>query len=86
MEKDQLTILANILVTAMREAGRIGLDQPEYLSTKQASCYTGFSKQFFDIARHRNAGPPYIKLDHAVRYKRSVLDEWMLARQRTPGR
>ena len=62
------------------------VDQQEYLTTRQAAHYTGLSKPFLDIARHRGDGPPYSKLGHAVRYKRSVLDEWMLARQRTKTR
>ena len=58
-------------------------DHIEYLSTEQVAAYLGMSRQWLEIGRHKGYGPPYIKLGHAVRYKRSALDEWMLARQQS---
>lgn len=55
---------------------------PEYLCIKEAARYTGLSRQWFEQARHKGDGPPYIKLGRAVRYKRSELDAWLLARSR----
>ena len=55
--------------------------QAEYFCTKDAARYTGLSRQWFEQARVRGDGPPYCKVTRAVRYKRSELDEWMLARQ-----
>ena len=56
---------------------------PGYLSTEQAAAYLNMSRQWLEIGRHKGYGPPYIKLGRAVRYKRSALDEWMLARQQS---
>lgn len=58
-------------------------DHIEYLSTEQVAAYLGMSRQWLEIGRHKGYGPPYIKLGRAVRYKRSALDEWMLARQQS---
>ncbi len=49
----------------------------DYLSTTQAADYLGFSRQFFEGARHKGSGPPYVKLARAVRYRRKDLDSWM---------
>jgi predicted DNA-binding transcriptional regulator AlpA len=52
-----------------------------YLTTPEAAEYLRLSKQFLEGARYRadGSGPPYIKLERAVRYRRSALDEWMTA-------
>jgi excisionase family DNA binding protein len=53
----------------------------EYMTTKQAAQYLNLSRQYLEAARYRgdSSGPPYIKLDRAVRYRRSALDSWMAA-------
>ena len=53
------------------------LHSRDYLSTIQAADYLGFSRQFFEGARHKGSGPPYVKLARAVRYRRKDLDTWM---------
>ena len=53
------------------------LHSRDYLSTIQAADYLGFSRQFFEGARHKGSGPPYVKLARAVRYRRKDLDAWM---------
>ena len=58
------------------------LPVPEYLSTMQAAAYLGLSRQQLEIWRSKGGGPRYVKLDHAVRYKRSSLDEFMASRVR----
>ena len=57
--------------------------QIEYLSTEQAATFINYSTQFLEIARHKadGSGPPYIKQQRAVRYRRADLDAWM-ARKR----
>ena len=57
-----------------------------YMNTADSAKYTGLSRQFFEIARHKGEGhgPPFIKLSRAVRYKKSDLDDWMRAHRR-PG-
>ena len=49
----------------------------QYLNTKQAATYLGFSTQYLEIARHKGGGPQYIKLAKAVRYRLADLDAWM---------
>ena len=53
----------------------------EYLTTKEAAAYLNLSRQFLEGARYRGdgSGPAYIKLERAVRYRKSVLDKWMSA-------
>jgi predicted DNA-binding transcriptional regulator AlpA len=56
-------------------------DARVYLTTPEAAEYLRLSKQFLEGARYRadGSGPPYIKLERAVRYRRSALDSWMTA-------
>ena len=53
---------------------------PEYLNTRQAAAYTGMSRQWFDIARMKGDGPPFIKVGRAVRYHKPTLDAWLAER------
>ena len=55
---------------------------PEYLTTVQAAIYLALSRQQLEIWRSRGGGPRFVKLAHAVRYKRSDLDDFMAARVR----
>ena len=59
-----------------------GIPTPEYLTTVQAATYLALSRQQLEIWRSKGGGPQYVKLGHAVRYKRSALDEYMAARVR----
>jgi hypothetical protein len=45
----------------------------EFLTTKQAAEFLNLSRQFLEAARYRGdgSGPPYIKLQRAVRYRKS---------------
>ena len=56
--------------------------QKEYFNTEEASAYISMSRAWLEAGRYRGSGPPYIKLGHAVRYRRSALDEYMAARER----
>jgi hypothetical protein len=60
----------------------------EYMSTRQAAQYLNLSRQYLEAARYRGdgSGPPYIKLERAVRYRRSVLDAWMSAHDHSPDK
>jgi hypothetical protein len=60
----------------------------EFLTTKQAAEFLNLSRQFLEAARYRGdgSGPPYIKLQRAVRYRKSVLDGWMAAHDRAPDK
>ena len=46
------------------------------------------SRQYLEGARYRGdgSGPAYIKLERAVRYRRSVLDAWMSAHDHSPDK
>ena len=58
----------------------------EYLTTQQAAVYLNLSRQYLEAARYRGdgSGPAYVKLERAVRYRRSVLDAWMAAHDHSP--
>ena len=78
-----------ITKTAERAAGEAvvrvlqqNIPAPEYLTTIQAAAFLGLSKQQLEIWRSKGGGPIYVKLGHAVRYKRSALDDYMAARER----
>jgi hypothetical protein len=60
----------------------------EYLTTRESAEYLKLSPQFLEGARYRGdgSGPAYIKLDRAVRYRRSVLDAWMSAHEHPPDK
>lgn len=53
---------------------------PAYLSPADAATYLGLSAKQLEGWRHRGEGPPYTKLDRAIRYCREDLDEFMSAR------
>src|SRR6476619_6930765 len=74
------------------EAVSAGFSTPvvvsEFLTTKQAAQYLNLSRQYLEAARYRGdgSGPPYVKLERAVRYRRSVLDAWMSAHDHSPDK
>ena len=51
----------------------------EYMPTPEAAAYIHLSRQYLEIARYKgdDPGPPYIKLERAVRYRKVDLDKWM---------
>jgi predicted DNA-binding transcriptional regulator AlpA len=59
-----------------------------YLTTVEAAKYLRLSRQFLEAARYRadGSGPAYIKLERAVRYRRSALDAWMAAHDHSPDK
>ena len=60
----------------------------EYMTTQQAAAYLNLSRQYLEAARYRGdgSGPAYVKLERAVRYRRSVLDAWMSAHDHSPDK
>ncbi len=64
------------------------IDQKEYLTTKELASYLGVSQPWLEAGRANGFGPPFIRTrkgkGSVVRYKRSSVDAWMLARERTP--
>ncbi len=57
-----------------------------YFTTVEAAYYLKLSRQYLEAARHRGdgSGPPYIKLERAVRYRKTTLDKWMASHDHTP--
>ena len=77
----------------LSKSPREGLPAPvvvpsEYLTTQQAAAYLNLSRQYLEAARYRGdgSGPAYVKLERAVRYRRSVLDAWMSAHDHSPDK
>lgn len=50
---------------------------PRLLNTKQASDYTGFSKQWFERHRWKGTGPKYIKIGRQIRYRIEDLNRFI---------
>jgi hypothetical protein len=69
-------------------AAKDSTDFGVYLTTVEAARYLKLSRQFLEAARYRadGSGPAYIKLERAVRYRRSVLDAWMTAHDHSPDK
>ncbi len=67
------------------------LDDAHFLDTKQAALYMGISESWLrqrrmtGILEGQRPAPPYIKLGRAVRYNKSVLDEWLAQQCSKPG-
>ena len=80
----------DLIETATRAAERAivevlerGMPQREYLNTKEAAHYLGLSTQRLEIWRSKGGGCAYTKTSRGgvVRYKKSDLDAFMLARR-----
>ena len=74
--------LEELVRRAVREAMADTTVQ-EYLDTRAAARYLALSKQRLEIWRSKGGGPLYVKTSKGgvVRYKRSDLDAFMLARR-----
>lgn len=51
-----------------------------YLNTAQVAAYTGLSESFYEKARVRGDGPPFIRIGSRVLYAKHCVDEWLAAR------
>lgn len=81
--KTEIQSIAQHIVNAAIERYRKEvMPAPEYLNTKQAAAYLSLSTQRLEIWRVQGGGPPYHKLCHAVRYKKSELDAFMASNSR----
>ncbi len=54
----------------------------EYMTTREAAAYLSVSRQWLEIGRSKDYGPPFTKVEGIVRYKRAAVDRWMLDHQR----
>lgn len=51
-----------------------------FLTQREASELTGFSASWFQRKRCEGGGPPFVKTDRYIRYRKSVLIAWMESR------
>ena len=69
-----------------RRAGRLAADiaagdPDELLSTRQIALLSGLSEQWFEIARGKGLGPPFIRMSaRRIRYRRDSYVAWLMAR------
>jgi predicted DNA-binding transcriptional regulator AlpA len=47
------------------------------LSQKEVVAWTGMSPQYFEMARFKGTGIPYVKCGRAVRYRTSDVQNWI---------
>ena len=50
------------------------------LNEQQAAIFLGMSISWVQRTRWEGGGPPYVKINHAVRYRQSDLEEWIEGR------
>lgn len=85
-------LMASVADAVRKPSAKLSIGAPvvttEYMTTKEAAAYLKLSRQFLEAARYRGdgSGPPYVKLERAVRYRRSVLDAWMSAHDHSPDK
>lgn len=52
-------------------------DGDKLFNTEQAAGLLGVEPRSLEARRYRGGGPPYIKIGHLVRYRRSDLTKWL---------
>ena len=50
------------------------------MKENEAAKYLGMSLSWMQRSRWDGSGPPFVKLNHAVRYRQSDLEAWIEAR------
>jgi predicted DNA-binding transcriptional regulator AlpA len=56
-------------------------DPDELLSTRQIALLSGLSEQWFEIARGKGLGPPFVRMSaRRIRYRRDDYVAWLQAR------
>lgn len=56
----------------------------DLLTTKEVATITGFSTSFFEKGRSYGYGPDFLKIRGKVLYRKSAVDEWLVAHECTP--
>ena len=51
--------------------------QPLTLNTSDAARYCGLSPSKLSRLRHGGRGPPFVRIDACVRFRRADLDRWL---------
>ena len=78
------------IVKNREAAQRLASKNRDLLGVKEAAAYLGVSKSYLDRGRIQDYGPEFIQFPGAgkhgiVRYRRTVLDEWLTSNERKPG-
>jgi len=55
-------------------------DDDDLLTAAELAAWFGMSVEWVDIGRSEGYGPPFVKLGRLVRYRRSDVKAWLLAR------
>lgn len=73
-------------MTSTTDAVTMPADPNANLDDHQAAARIGVSVSTMRRWRKVHSGPPYVKLDHHVRYRPADLDAWMAQRTVHPSR
>lgn len=55
----------------------------EVFDTESAASYLMVSRQLLELLRVTGGGPPFVKFRRLVRYRKSTLDQWMAAQEKS---
>jgi hypothetical protein len=67
-----------MMTLANHQDARTILDDLErFVSDKELSALTGFSRRTLQNWRHRGGGPPYVKVRRAIRYEIGTVLRWL---------
>jgi predicted DNA-binding transcriptional regulator AlpA len=72
------------LCNSILDENRGGSVQEEYLKDEQVAEEFQVSVATLANWRYLRTGPPFVKLGHAVRYRRSDLEAWVAEQQADP--
>jgi hypothetical protein len=56
----------------------------QFLTEQEAADLTSFSCRTLQAWRHRNVGPPFIRVRRSIRYSKATLLSWMQAQIQIP--
>lgn len=54
----------------------------EIMSTSEAAKFLGVSRQWLEIHRNDDVGPPFSKVGKLYKYRRTSLENWLAANER----
>jgi len=77
---DIKTLIADAIEQALERHGEQS-KQPEWMSPAEASRYLGCTAQHLQNLRARRKGPAFVKFGRLIRYARTDLDAYLVARK-----
>lgn len=57
------------------------METRELMNNAEAAEWLGITPRALDARRFRGEGPPYFKLGHLVRYRRSTVLDWIIQQE-----